>query len=120
MIIIIYSMEIRNSLTIPNAKGLFATKMYQTGEIIHQLNGFIYSYPTRETIYIGDNKHIDDKYGRYINHSFYPNIMIDQNQIIALCIILPNSELMFNYNENEINMSNPFYVNDQLVSGKSI
>ena len=43
-----------------NAKGLYSTKSYLKDEIVFTLAGKLYDYPTRETIYIGDNKHIYD------------------------------------------------------------
>ncbi len=110
-------MEIRNSI-LTNEKGLFSTKEYKKGEIIHILSGDIYDNPKRETIHIGNNKHIYDKYGIFINHSFNPNIYVNGCELIALCDIKNNDELLFNYNDTEINMANPFYVNGILVCGK--
>jgi hypothetical protein len=112
-------MEIRHSF-ITNGNGVFATKKYRKGDLIFILSGELYDSPTRETIHIGNNKHIYDHYGIYINHSFTPNIFIDGFCVIALLDIKENEEIMFNYNDNEINMANPFYVNDVLVEGKKI
>lgn len=109
-------MEIRNS-KITNGKGLFSTKKYKKGEIIYVLSGEIFDKPTRETIHIGNNQHIYDKYGIYINHSFNPNILVKGYELIALCDIDIGEELFFNYNDTEINMDNPFYVNNILVCG---
>lgn len=112
-------MEVRNS-NIIEGKSLFATKTYVKDEIIHVLTGKIFDKPTRETIHVGDNKHIYDEYGIYMNHSFEPNTYINDYSVIALCDINIGDELTFNYNENEIDMANPFYVNDILVKGKNI
>jgi hypothetical protein len=109
-------MDIRFNKEI-NGKGLYATKDYKKGDIIHILSGKEYNYPTRETIHIGNNVHIYDEYGIYMNHSFNPTTYIDNNKVIALIDIKENDELNFNYNETEINMACPFYVNDKLVSG---
>jgi hypothetical protein len=109
-------MEIRNS-TLTNEKGLFSTKEYKKGEIIYILSGDIYNNPKRETIHIGNNKHIYDKYGIFINHSFKPNIYVNRCELIALCDIKMNDELLFNYNDTEINIVNTFYVNNILVCG---
>lgn len=111
-------MEVKDSNDIAGGKGLFATKNYSQGEIIHTLTGEILNYPTRETIHIGNNKHIYDEYGIYINHSFEPNIIICENNIIALNNIQSGDEIKFNYNDSEINMANPFYVDNILVCGK--
>jgi hypothetical protein len=109
-------MEIRDS-KITGEKGLFSTKPYKKGETIYILSGDIYDKPTRETIHIGDNKHIYDKNGIYINHSFNPNILVKGYEIVALCDIIEGDELSFNYNDTEINMANPFLVNNILVCG---
>lgn len=112
-------MEIKNSITI-DGKGLFSTKKYNKNDIIFELSGKIFDNPTRETIHIGNNKHIYDNYGIFINHSFNPNIYINGKNVIALIDINENEELRFNYNDNEINMANPFYDNNILVEGKKI
>lgn len=109
-------MEIKNS-TISGEKGLFSTKKYVKGDIVHVLSGDIYNNPTRETIHIGDNKHIYDEYGIFINHSFCPNIYVNGRELVALCDIDINDEIVFNYNDTEINMAKPFYVDNILVSG---
>jgi hypothetical protein len=111
-------MEIKDS-KLTNEKGLFSTKEYKKGDILYVLRGDIYDKPTRETIHIGNNRHIYDKYGIYLNHSFNPNIYINECELIALCDIKINDELFFNYNDTEINMANPFYIDDILVCGKN-
>ena len=111
-------MEIRNSIN--GGKGLFATKKYLKDEIIYVLSGKIYDEPSRETIHIGDNKHIYDDYGIYINHSFTPNIYVNNYELIALRDINIDEEIMFNYNDTEINMANPFYDKNILVCGKKL
>ena len=110
-------MEIQHS-KITNGKGLFVTKEYKRGEIVFILSGKIYNYPMRETIHIGNNKHIYDEFGIFINHSFTPNISIDGVNVIAMLDIYSGDELAFNYNTTEIEMSSPFYVDNILVSGK--
>lgn len=71
----------------------------------------------RETIHIGNDKHIYDDYGIFIDHSFEPNIKIHHDEIFALHDINIDDELTFNYNENECTIANPFYVNGILVCG---
>lgn len=109
-------MEIRQS-NISNEKGLFATKKYFKDDIVHVLTGEIFDKPTRETIHIGNNKHIYDDYGIFINHSFNPNIYVCKDKFIALCDININDELFFNYNETETTMAEPFYVDGNIVCG---
>ena len=100
-----------------NGQGLFVTKNIKKGEIVFTLVGEIFILPTRETIHIGNNKHIYDEYGKFINHSFTPNIYIDNVDVVALVDIAADDEVMFNYNDTEINMACPFYANNKLVNG---
>jgi hypothetical protein len=67
-------MEIKNSNQI-NGMGVFSTKEYKKNEVIFVLSGKISSKPTRESIHVGNNQHIDDCC-RYADHSFDPNISI--------------------------------------------
>ena len=104
----------------PLFKSLYSTKNYLKNEVIHKLNGIILTKPTKTSIEIDTNKHIEDKYGQYMNHSFNPNCKIQDCKIIALCDILPNQELTFNYNDNETNMAFPFtdFETNKRVFGK--
>jgi len=110
-------MEIKDS-KITSGKGLFSLLDFNKDDIIYILSGEIFDKPTRETIHIGNGKHIYDKYGIYINHSFDPNIKVSEYKLIAIKDIKKGDEICFNYNDSEIFMSNPFYVNDLLVCGK--
>lgn len=110
-------MEIRDSINI-NGLGLFSTLVYKKGDVIFVLSGEICDVPTRESIHIGNNKHITDEFGIWLNHSFDPSVYIDGTNVIAYRDITYGEELLFNYNENEINMAAPFFVGEVLVCGK--
>jgi hypothetical protein len=101
-----------------DGKGLFVKNSYKKGEVVYVLSGEIFDHPTRETIHIGNNKHIYDVYGIFINHSFEPNVCIQHVNIVALQDISSGDEITFNYNDSEINMANVFYVGDQKVCGR--
>ena len=88
--------------------GLFSTEDFDKNIIIHKLEGPIYKNPTRTTIEISINKHIDDKFGIYMNHSFEPTCIIKNGCIVSLKSIKNGDELTFDYNENESKMSCPF------------
>lgn len=103
-----------------NENGLFTLQKYKKNDTIYVLTGTILSYPTRESIHVGNNEHIIDEYGIYINHSFMPNINIKNKQLIALRDINVNEELVFNYNETELKMHSPFYVDGKIVCGNII
>ena len=101
-----------------NERGLYAATKYFKGTTIFTLSGEEYDHPTRESIHVGNNRHVYDKYGIFMNHSFTPTTYINKYDVVALVDIDIGTELTFNYNENEINMANPFVSNDILVSGK--
>ena len=98
--------------------GLFALKNFLEGETVFTLDGEVFDYPTRESIHIGNNKHIHDYHGAYVNHSFDPTTKINGKCVIAVKNINKGDEITFNYNENEINMAAPFVANGILVKGK--
>jgi len=110
-------MEIKESVNI-NGLGLFSTSKYKKGDVIFVLVGEIFDVPCRESIHIGNNKHIIDKFGIYINHSFNPSVYIDGTNVVACHDINCGEEIVFNYNESEINMAAPFIIDGKTVSGK--
>ena len=101
-------------------RSLYSNKEYNINEKIHLLTGTVYDKPSRTTIEIGINTHIDDEYGIFMNHSFSPSCKIQDGYIIALRNINSNDELTFNYNDSETSMACPFVDNEtkQNVSGK--
>lgn len=112
-------MEIKANKDI-NGKGLYSTKNFHKDEVIYTLIGEEFDHPTRETIYVGDGKHIYDEYGIFMNHSFEPSCFINGYNIVALKEINIGDELTFDYNVNEPKMAAPFVVGDKLVGGKLV
>ena len=107
--------------TTDGVNGLFSEVSYKSNEKIHKLEGTIYDRPSRTTIEIDINTHIDDKYGIFMNHSFNPNCKIEDGYIVSIKNININDELTFNYNDNETAMACPFTDNitKKNVSGKN-
>jgi hypothetical protein len=101
--------------------GLYATKKYIQYINIYKLVGEVVNKPTRTSIEIDDNQHIEDKYGIYMNHSFNPNCKIQDGHIFSIKNINIGDELTFNYNDNETDMAYPFIDNitQQKVTGIS-
>ena len=91
--------------------GLFSTEDFLENTVIHRLEGPIYENPSRTTIEMSDNKHIDDEFGIYMNHSFEPNCIIKDECIVSLKLIKKGDELTFDYSQNETTMSCPFIDN---------
>ncbi len=112
-------MEVRKNVDL-GENGLFSTKNVNKGDVVFTLSGEIFDKPTRETIYVGDNKHIHDKHGIFINHSFVPSVKIDGMNVVANIDITPGDEITFNYNDNELEMANPFMSDGQMVCGNNL
>jgi hypothetical protein len=110
-------MEIKKNADI-HQMGLFATTCYKKNEIVFRLNGKIMNYPTRESIHIGENLHIIDEFGSFMNHSFQPSCRIENRNVIANIDINVGDELNFDYNESEVSMASPFYIDGRFVGGK--
>jgi len=110
-------MEITDSKLV-DGKGLILRKSVKKGENVFVLSGKIADHPTRESIHIGNNKHIYDEYGIFINHSFDPSVRIESVNVVALKDLHDGDEITFNYNDTEINMADTFHVGDTFVCGK--
>ena len=110
-------MEIAESKLV-EGKGLILRKSVKKGEIVFTLSGKIFDHPTRESIHVGNNKHVYDEFGIFINHSFEPTVYIDGFDVVALMDLNDGDEITFNYNDSEINMANTFQIGNILVCGK--
>ena len=93
-------------------KGVFSKNDFEKNQCIWSLYGIVQTVPTRTTIHIGDNKHVDDKFGIYFNHSFEPNCAIIGQHVIALRDIPADSHLTFDYTSSEKYISSPFQTKD--------
>ena len=78
------------------------------GKIIYVLTGNIINKPTRTSIQIANNYHIEDSFGRYINHSCDPNIKVIGTNLISIKEIKNGDSITFNYNDSEDAISYPF------------
>jgi len=109
-------MEVKSSVTIEGL-GLFTKNNHDKDSVVFTLEGIENDNPTRESIHIGGNKHVTDKWGTFMNHSFNPTTKINGYDVVALKDIKRGDELTFNYNESEISMACPFKVGNTLVCG---
>jgi hypothetical protein len=98
--------------------GIYATKTYKSNEIIYVMTGKLLNTPTQKSIHIGDNMHLVDEFGQYINHSFDPNVRIEGNKLIAIKDIDIYDEITYNYNDSELEMACPFEDDGIKVCGK--
>ena len=91
------------------------------GEIVYKLTGDILDKPTRTSIQIGPNKHIEDDLGQYINHSCSPTVKIMDDNVVVIEKLYTGDSITFDYNESEDIMSNPFKCNccSNMIKGKN-
>ena len=91
------------------------------GKIIYVLTGNIIKEPTRTSIQIAENNHIEDSFGRYINHNCDPNIKVIGINLIAIKEIKNGDSITFNYNDSEDIVSYPFLCSccNKMIVGKS-
>ena len=91
------------------------------GDSVYVLSGELLKEPTRISIQIGPDEHIEDEWGQYVNHSCDPSVKIVNNQLIAVKQIEKGDSITFDYNVSEDHMSNPFYCNccNKLIKGKN-
>ena len=80
-------MEVKTNAQI-GGLGLFATESYIKGEIIFVLKGEETNFPTRESIYVGNNTHVLDQMGQFIN------AQPDTVKATAMAACLPMSQLL--------------------------
>lgn len=102
---------------------LMATRPFTAGDEILWLEGQVVEAPTRYTVQIGAQTHLDtatglderEKLSRcpwlFLNHACEPNTRLggeDGRSLIALTEIDPGDELTFDYESNEACMAEPF------------
>jgi len=111
-------MEVLNTIWGSNA--LFATRDYRKGETVYYLQGLIMKKETQTSIQIGEDQHIEDGFGAFINHSFEPTCEIQGRHVIAVRPIKAGEELTFNYNVTENKVALPFvdHASNQTVGGR--
>ena len=97
---------------------LHALRSLARGEIVFPLEGHLVPRPTRFTIQIGTQAHLDpisehaSPWG-YLNHGCDPNVTVDvtRRAIVARRPIAAGEELRFDYNTTEWELAEPFGCN---------
>jgi hypothetical protein len=99
---------------------LVAVRPVAAGACLFRIEGEKTHQPTRYSIQIGRDLHIDlavkrssdeifDRYyWRFMNHSCDPNTLVRGEEVIACRDIEPWTEVTFNYNTTEYDMAEPF------------
>lgn len=102
-------------------KGVFAKEAIRQDSVIFYLKGSISTLPTRYTIQLGRNRHLNfppirrtnddlDYCWQYLNHSCGPNGYMNTAELTvrAMRDIAPGEEITFNYLTTESRMAVPF------------
>ncbi|MFT6717548.1 MAG: SET domain-containing protein [Saprospiraceae bacterium] len=98
---------------IAGMKGLFATTPFEKGDLVIVIEGKKLPFPTRTSVQVGINEHIDVKEPiMFINHKCDANISLKKNTFVAIRGIEAGEEITFNYNDSEEVLSNPFVCKD--------
>lgn len=91
-----------------------------TGATILELRGVLVARPTRYTVQVGSDQHLEasdpaDLLGsldrhpwRFLNHSCRPNARIEGRLLLALVPIETGDEITFDYTTTEYDMQSPF------------
>ncbi len=90
------------------------------GDLLFRIEGVQTTTPTRYSLQIGENLHVDlsgghsteeilDRYfWRFMNHSCAPNSLIRDREVVARRDIQPWESVTFDYNTTEWDMAEPF------------
>lgn len=106
---------------ISGMQGLFASREYKINEVICEIKGEILNKPTRTSIQVENDKHINVKAPlAFINHSCFPNINIDSFKVKVVKPIKMGDQICFDYNFSEFDLANKFKCVDcgQWIKGK--
>lgn len=99
---------------------VIALAPFEAGERIFQLEGIEVSRPSRYTVQLGANRHLDVPPGtsereamerypwRYLNHSCAPNAAVRGRELVALRPIGRLEEITFDYASSEWSLAEPF------------
>jgi len=102
--------------------GVFTKENFLLGEMVYHFSPTgVTEAPTRTSIQVGIQQHIEDEVGQYVNHNCIPSCEVTSQGIRALKDIKEGEEITFDYNSNEDVMANPFKCNccGKMIKGKN-
>lgn len=111
------SVEVKNK---GSMLGLFASTDILSGEVIFKLEGEIIDKPTRTSLQIGVNEHIEDKRIAFTNHCCTPTAFAYDGYLISKRDIKAGEEITIDYNLTEEIVTHSFICNccGRIITGK--
>lgn len=108
-------------VVVNNSRALVAVVPFKPGTVIRKLIGQEIDAPTRTSIQVKKDKHIEDEFGGFVNHSCNPSAMVKDGTLIATKYIDIGNEITFDYRQNEDTLASPFLCWEckKIISGKS-
>ncbi|HEX4044098.1 MAG TPA: SET domain-containing protein [Gammaproteobacteria bacterium] len=90
--------------------GVFTTKPVKKGHLLFKLTGKILTAPTRTSVEIGKNRHVENAIAQYVNHSCAPTAKVvkKNREFVSVRDIEKGEEITFDYNKNESVLASPF------------
>jgi hypothetical protein len=97
-------------------------KIIMKDTLVLELNGLMKETPTKTSIQLDNNEHIEDKYGKYMNHSCNPTCYIKERNVYSLGKLTKGMSITFNYNGNENKLASPFncVCCNRVIRGKNV
>lgn len=103
-------------VTKPTGRGLVSARAFAPGETILEATGVIRGRPTRTSLQIDRDRHLDVPEGaasatypwQFLEHACRPNAAFRGQRLEALVAIAPGDELTFDYETTEWELGSPF------------
>jgi hypothetical protein len=90
------------------SKALVVAVDFGPNQVVRVLQGKILYKPTRTSICISTNKHIEDRFGSVINHSCVPSARVAEESVVTNKTLFPGDEVTIDYRRTEKEMAAPF------------
>lgn len=103
--------------------GVFTKVDIKKGSVLFKLRGCIITQPTRTSVQLGKNRHVENVLAGHLNHNCHPNAKVNRKMhyFVSTRDIKKGEEITFNYNDNEEKMAAPFKCEccGRMIKGKS-
>ena len=70
-------------VTVQGSKALVVAVEFDPNQVVRRLQGKILARPTKTSICIGVNKHIEDRFGSVVNHSCVPTARVTSESLVT-------------------------------------